>query len=233
LLVPPSTIAQGLASLNSTEESMKFKLVIVGFLAVVAAPSAFAAKDNFDRIDLGPRWVMTQGALRIVNQELLGNNLSSQGYFTRSAKALAVSAKVTLNGLRDQAGIVTVGDSIAATNAMVKIQMQDETGMFEYGAFYLGLNGNGPFFKLTSPMASPATLTAWLNGSVATMTIQSVSGIQTYQYDYGKPLGTGGGLGTFGMASLDDYKSVLRVAAPQVKPVVITGSNAQDLSLMR
>lgn len=209
---------------------MKSKLLILSALTLISVPPAFAAKDDFNRAILGPDWIVTQGALRIVNQEVLGIR-SSQGYFRKAASAVSVSAKVTLNGLRDQAGIVTVGDSAAATNAMIKIQMQDETGMFEYGAFYLGLNGGGPFFKLKSPMASPATLTASINGSVATMTIQSVSGIQTYQYDYGRSLGTGGGIGTFDIASVDDFKSKVRVRSMALNALMVTSSDALDQSL--
>jgi len=65
------------------------------------------------------------------------------------------------------------------------------------------------------------------------MKIKSAAGTQKYTYDYGTTFGTGGGLGTYGNISLDDYKSKLGGCADAVGATVIKGSNARDLSLVK
>jgi hypothetical protein len=74
-----------------------------------------------------------------------------------------------------------------------------------------------------------------LCGTVATMKIKSSAGTQKYSYDYGSSynFGTGGGLGTYGNISLDNYKSTTATCTDAIGATIIKGSNARDLSLSK
>jgi hypothetical protein len=165
-----------------------------------------AAKDNFDRSDLGKKWVVTSGRLYISNDQLQGDPLSI-GYDKKSAGDTTVAGTLYLNGTDTEYGAVASGNIASGNDAFVKLQEQNASGMFEYGGFYTGNNIGGDFFQLNSPVASPAQVTLSFCGTVATLKIKSSSGKQTYTYDYGASFGGGGGLGTYGAISIDNYKS--------------------------
>ncbi|HTK79555.1 MAG TPA: hypothetical protein VL286_03865 [Rhizomicrobium sp.] len=198
----------------------------------VLCTSAMAAHDNFDRADLGNKWVVVSPNLYISNNQLKGDSLAL-GYDKKSASDTTVKATLFLNGTDLEYGAVASGNIASGNNAFVKLQEQNGSGEFEYGGFYVGNNGGGNFFQLNSPVPSPATLTLSFCGTVATMKIKSAAGTQKYTYDYGTTFGTGGGLGTYGNISLDDYKSKLGGCADAVGATVIKGSNARDLSLVK
>ena len=214
-----------------------FALTVAGSIALCTT-SAMAAKDNFDRASLGKKWVVPagDGALFITNNQLQGNSLSL-GYDKKSGGDPTVSADVYLNGTDLEYGAVAVGDIATGNNAFVKLQEQNGSGMFEYGGFYVGNNSSVSFFQLNSPVPSPATMTVSLCGTVATLKIKSAAGKQTYTYDYGTSFGTGGGLGTYGLISLDNYKSKAGGCALDGGiargATVVKGSNARDLSLSK
>jgi hypothetical protein len=178
--------------------------VAVGLL--LSATSALAGSDAFNRPKLGNTWVvLSGGSLSIANHELVGTSLSL-GYMTTSSTDKAASAVVFLGGTDLEYGAVAVGNIAGGNNAFVKIQEQDGTGMFEYGAFYTGNNGGGLFFALASPVPSPAILDVSFCGTTtATMRITSAAGVQTYTYDYGTTFGAGAGLGTYGFIGLDNF----------------------------
>jgi hypothetical protein len=118
----------------------------------------------------------------------------------------------------------------------VKLLNQNGDNLFEKGAFYRGNNNpdGGQSFDLDTPVSTPAKLTVSFCGTVATMTIKSPEGRQRYKFDYGTSFGTGGGLGTYGSISLDDYKSSPAGGCAEsvgAKPVPVTHSNAADLTL--
>ncbi len=213
-------------------------LTVAGGLALCAS-SAMAARDNFDRASLGRKWVVPagDGALFITNNQLQGNSLSL-GYDKRSNADTTTSATVYLNGTDLEYGAVASGDIATGNNAFVKLQEQNGSGMFEYGGFYVGNNGSVDFFQLNSPVPSPATMTVSFCGTVATLKIKSAAGTQKYTYDYGTTFGTGGGLGTYGLISLDNYKSKVGGCAADggvsTKGArVIKGSDARDMSLSK
>jgi len=210
------------------------KMLLLGIaLSALCATSAMAAKDNFDRASLGNKWVVTSGSLYITNDQLQGSSLSI-GYDKRSASDTAASATVILNSNDLEYGAVAVGNIAGGTNAFVKIQAADGTGKFTNGAFYTGNNGGGNYFTLNAPVPSPAKLSVSICGTVATMKIKSADGTQKYTYDYGASVGTGGGLGTYGLISLDNYKSgVARCAADEMGATQVTGSNAKDPTLAK
>jgi hypothetical protein len=216
---------------------MKMLALMGGATAVAAlcATSAMAARDNFDRASLGNKWVVLPGSdLHITNNQLQGGD-NSLGYFKRSSGDSKVAATVYLNGTGLQLGAVASGDIANGNNAYIKIQEQNGSGMFEYGAFCVGNDGGGSFFQLNSPVPSPARLTLSLCGSMATMTIKSAAGKQKYTYDYGTSFPTGGGSGTYGAIAIDDYKSGASncAATVGVKAIKITHSTAKDLSLAK
>jgi hypothetical protein len=208
-------------------------LIVSSLLATLIASPALAAGDKFNRDALGFKWTVTAGSLYITDNMLQGDT-GSLGYLTKASEdGLSGHVKVYLNGTDLQYGAIAVGDVAGGNNAFVKIQSQDGGGMFDHGGFYTGNNNPVSFFTLDSPMASPARLKVTFSGTVATMTIKSPSGTQVYQFDYGATFGLGGGLGTYGPVSLDNYKARTAgtedAAAPA--PRVIHGSSAKDLSL--
>ncbi|MFZ5548795.1 MAG: hypothetical protein ACOZJX_08880 [Pseudomonadota bacterium] len=210
---------------------MQRKFLLTGLLAAAIATPALAAGDKFDRADLGSKWVVTSGSLFITSNQLRGSDLGL-GYFTKASAGVTGQAVVQLNGTSLQYGAVALGDIASGNNAFVKIQSQDGAGLFDHGGFYVGNNVGVLFFTLDAPIFSPATMKVTFNGSVATLKIKSVSGTQTYQYDYGTTFGTGAGLGTYGSISLDNFKS--KDAAEDVfgpAPRKLTFSDALDLSL--
>jgi hypothetical protein len=198
--------------------------------AVLCATSAMAAHDNFDRASLGKKWVVTSGSLTIVNDQMQGSSLSL-GYYRKSASDTTVSTTVYDNiAVETEYGAVASGDIASGNNAFVKIQSQNGLGTFDTAGFYTGNNGGGLFFSLDSAVPSPATLTVSFCGTVATMTVRSSAGKQKYTYDYGTTFGTGGGLGTYGTVSLDDYKSKPGGCTDAADAIVVRKSNAKDLS---
>lgn len=180
-------------------------LAIAGGVSL-SAPSALAkGSDAFNRPHLGTRWVvLSGGSLSISNHELVGTS-GSLGYLKASSSDTAASAVVVLGGTDLEYGAVALGNIGAGNNAFVKIQEQNGSGMFEYGAFYTGNNGSGVFFALSSPVPSPAILDVFFCGTTATMRITSAAGVQTYTNTYGTTYGPGGGLGTYGSVGLDNY----------------------------
>ena len=208
---------------------MSRKIIVAGLIAAVCASSAFAAKDKFNRADLGNKWVVTSGSLYISNNHLAGDS-ASLGYFKRAKKDDEATVKVTLDSSYDlEYGAVAIGNIAGGNNAFVKIQSQNGAGTFDTAGFYVGNNGGGSFFTLDSPVSSPATLTVSISGTVATMTVKSASGTQSYQYDYGTSFGDGVGLGTYGLVALDNLKTSA-VAELGVSPKRVTQSNAIDRS---
>jgi hypothetical protein len=201
--------------------------------AALCTTSAMAARDNFNRTLLGNKWVVPSGdgSLYITNNQLQGATLSL-GYDKRSASDSTVTATVYLNSTDLEYGAVASGDIASGNNAFVKIQSNGD-GMFEQGAFYTGNNGEGDFFNLNTTVPSPATLTVSFCGTVATMKIKSAAGTQKYKYDYGVNFGTGGGLGTYGLVSLDNYRSKVGTCTNDADATVINRSNARDLTLSK
>jgi hypothetical protein len=209
---------------------MKAKFIVAGLMAIMASVPAFAGKDLFDRADLGNKWVVVNPSLGIVANQLVGTDLAI-GYHKKAVAADTASATVILNGTGLQYGAIAIGDVATGNNIFVKLQSQDGAGMIDHAAFYTGNNGSGSFFSLTSPMASPAKMTVSLMGTVATLTIKSASGTQTYTYDYGTSFTTGAGLGTYGVVALDNFKFRANFAGEAAaNAVVVRGSNAKDLS---
>ena len=200
--------------------------------AVLCATSAMAARDNFDRADLGNKWVVPYPNLYIANNQLRGDPLAL-GYDKKSSGDSTVSADVILNGTDTEYGAVAIGDIASGNNAFVKIQSQNADGMFEYAGFYVGDNGGGEFFALDAPVPSPARLTVSLCGTVATMTIRSSAGKQKYSYDYGTNFGTGGGLGTYGAISLDNYRSKPATCTDAAGAKSVKATAVKDLSLSK
>jgi len=201
--------------------------------AAMCATSAMAARDDFDRADLGRKWVVVSPNLFISNNQLKGDSLAI-GYDKRSASDAQVSATMYLNGTDLEYGAVASGDIASGNNAFAKLQEQNGSGEFEYGGLYVGNNGGGDFFQLNSPVPSPAVVTLSFCGTVATMKIKSAAGTQKYSYDYGTTFPTGGGLGTYGNISLDNYKSKTGGCADAVgaTPIKLL-PKAKDLSLAK
>lgn len=206
----------------------------VALAAILCSTASFAAKDNFNRAALGNAWVVTSGSLFITSNQLQGGT-SSLGYDKKSKNDSTVSATLYTTSSEDlEYGAVASGNITSGNNAFVKLQSQDGTGTFTYGAFYVGNNGGGSFFPLDSAVPSPAKLSVSFCGTVATMNIKSSAGSQQYTFDYGTTFGNGGGLGTYGSIALDNYKSKAGGGCTSAKGGrLITKSTAKDPSLQK
>ena len=189
------------------KNSFIYKMVALAAAAVIllSPTSAFAGADAFNRVALGPNWVVTAGGLSIANHALAGTTSESLGYFKLSSKDTAASAVVELGGTDLEYGAIALGNIAGGSNAFAKIQSENGVGTFDHAAFYTGNNGSGDFFTLNSPIPSPSILEVFFCGTTATMRITSAAGVQTYTFNYGKTYGPGGGLGTYGSVGLDNY----------------------------
>ena len=76
------------------------KFVALAAVAVLSLSptSAFAGNDAFNRVNIGPNWVVTSGGLKIVNHAMAGTASPSLGYLKGSAKDTAATAVVELGG---------------------------------------------------------------------------------------------------------------------------------------
>jgi hypothetical protein len=213
---------------------MKHIYLTTGLVAVLFATSAMAAKDNFNREALGPKWVAVAGTQSISNDQFVGSTLSL-GYDKKSREDTSVKTVVYLGGTDLEYGAVASGKIANGKNAFVKIQAQTADGKFSNAGFYTGNNSGDDFFALTSEVPSPATLSVSFCGTVATMKIMSSAPTQVYNFDYGESFGTGGGLGTYGSVALDNYKSTTGGCALQERGVWIKkgASKVRDLSLSK
>jgi len=191
-----------------------------------------AAKDKFNRSTLGSGWTVPYPTLSISNNQLVGTSLAL-GYDNQSSSDTKAQAVIYLNGTDLEYGAVAVGNVSNGTNAFVKIQDSSGIGSFDYGAFYTGNNGGGDYFALNSPVPSPAILSVSICGTTAVMKISSSAGIQKYKYNYGSSVGTGGGLGTYGNVSLDNYKSGPATCRDAIGATEIKSSSGRDLSLSK
>ncbi len=181
-------------------------LAVAGGVWLSAASALAAGSDAFNRLNLGPSWVIKDGSLSISNDELVGASLSL-GYLKSSSTNTAATAVVFLGGNDLEYGAVALGNIGAGQNAFVKIQAQNGVGTFDHAAFYTGDNAGSVFFTLASTVPSPAILDVFFCGTTAVMRITSAAGVQTYTNNYGSTFGPGGGLGTYGSVRLDNYIS--------------------------
>jgi hypothetical protein len=212
---------------------MKKSLALGALAALCGITAAQAASDDFNRASLGKKWVVPQGSLYINSDQLQGDSLSI-GYYKKSANDSNVTVTVTLPDTALQYGAVASGDIASGNNAFVKIQSDLGDGQFNNAAFYVGNNGGGDFFALSSEIPSPATLSVTFCGTVAKMVIKSAAKTQKYTYDYGTTFPTGAGLGTYGDVALDNYKSKGESCTFDTDAVFIKkGSGIKDPSLAK
>ena len=87
------------------------KTTILLAAAALFAGNALAAKDDFNRADLGSKWVQTAPALYIADQALQGDSMAA-GYFTRSEGANRASAVIALGSTSVEYGAILIGDKI-------------------------------------------------------------------------------------------------------------------------
>jgi hypothetical protein len=175
-------------------------------LATALPAQAANTGDTFNRASLGATWKTVSPSISISADQFVGSQLGL-GYLKAAKASNAASAVVYLNSTDLEYGAVAVGNVAAGTNAFVKIQAQNGAGTFDHAGFYTGNNVGGSFISLTSPVPSPATIDVAFTGTVAYLRITSAAGVQTYSYDYGTTFGKGGGLGTYGSVSLDNFEA--------------------------
>jgi hypothetical protein len=202
-------------------------------LGISLCATSAGANDKFNRATLGNRWWMSTGSFFLANNELQGTT-GAEGFFIDSVLATSATVTVTLHGTGVQYGAITVG-SLDTLHAFVKIQSQDGAGMFDHVGFSSTNNGSGPFFTMTPPMASPATMTVSMVGTLALLTVKSATGTQTYVNQYPGLFNGGTGLGTFGPVSLDNFISAnppvpfaATAGDASIQPAPMRESNAVD-----
>jgi len=187
---------------------VKKLLLAATVLAGFAATSASAAVlDDFNRADagtLGSGWTQLAGSSSIVGNTATGSNTALALFNGGSSNTISFDLHLT----RNLGYIAAVFGYESGNSFFIKVQGQDGNGADHYG-FYVGNNGGGLFSSLSSGGFFDAHVTASYVGTVATLTIDPVGGLQqVYTHDYGfTPGSTSIGLGFYGDAKADNFGS--------------------------
>jgi hypothetical protein len=195
------------------------------------ATSAQAQSDTFNRTVLGPDWTVRAGTINLDGDTVGGDNSSLMTYGPGTGYSSASVDMQVPTGFSVSSGAIVLGYGPQGQCAYIKIQdNNDLNGGYDRAYFYYGNQGDGflgthiliPF--TTSPHVR---VTASLNGSVATLSIDSnFDGVAdgTYSYDYGSTtvFGDGVGLGFYGSMRMDNF-TVNPVPEPSVAAMLGLG----------
>lgn len=209
--------------------------------AMVAASTCGAASQTlfymFDRPNggLGPNYATQNGQIVIssgratVGQFPLTPNLVTVNGGNATAASVDVAAAVQPGGFGYVAlAFGYVGSPIVSY--FIKVQDNNGDGLFDSYGFYTGNNDSSSstlFGSLSSPFAT-GTVQASYSGTIATLSITSAGGVQTYTRDYGgffPPQSLEVGLGLTGTGIADN----LRVGAAVAVPGPIAGAGLLPL----
>lgn len=193
-------------------------LAIAGAILIggMSATAAMAAKDDFNRAELGPKWRVKAGSLSIENDALQGAS-GSLGYFRPSKNAVSASVTAQPSGVY---AAVALGDIRHLNNAFVKVE--SAAGQWGSASFAEGNDTNGTTFQLPILIGSDIRISVSMCGTVATLTIKPEGGrAMKFTHDYGKTFPTGAGLGVGFDTILDDYASKTTGCTADPKAIVI------------
>jgi len=172
---------------------MKLDKLFACAVISVAATSAHAASDNFNRAALGPNWVPLFGTnARILNNQFV----AGLAYMNFTPAAADNQGTVTITSTRKDVGHYA---GLYVGKASVKLRTGINTQTFETVCFeptILSGLGGGHCFSSFAPFKQ-ARVTLTTTGTVARVDIDSnQDGATDYQffYDFGAPLGAGVGL---------------------------------------
>lgn len=179
--------------------------------------------DDFNRADsgsLGPDWTTQSGAIGIVNnraQGFVNLSMATINGVDENYASSTISARVD-NGTSGLAYVALVaGYADASNNVFVKIQDNNSDNLMDRVFFYYGNNGgtwgaSTYTYNLAVPTATATIHLSFDNGGDrAVFTVENDASGSTEVF-YGDnllsvagALGTGFGLGTFGIGTADDY----------------------------
>lgn len=192
--------------------------LLIGTAACLISLPSFAAKDLFNRTELGSNWTV-QGGQVWLDQKAFTGFLDGLATFTPAADDNEASVLVKITQAGPQQVGISIGDVAKGKNAYMKILSNSFfKKTFSHVAFYVKNNsdnfGKGTkTIALTLPAFSAARFSARLVGSVGTIEIDTdLDGTAdaTYEFDYGKLVsGRGIGLGAGGVVDQADGSSIL------------------------
>lgn len=188
--------------------------------AVLALGTGIAARgqvivDTFNRADstnLGVDWTERTGDVSIVGGMLRGTDTALITYNGPTATN-TISADVIFGSGGVQYAALVLGYANDTNNVFVKVQSNSGTAGFDNVFFYYGNNGSGFGTQPSSQAITPfqnGRITLTLSGSTAILSLDTnLDGVidQTITRS-GIPLtnlGTGVGLGFYGVAAIDNF----------------------------
>jgi uncharacterized repeat protein (TIGR01451 family) len=183
--------------------------------AEVPYGGTLAILDDFNRADgpIGPDWTVHDGYCNVSNNAAVCGNIGRATFNSAPGDGNFAEADIAINGTTLQYTGLLLDYGSGATNLFLKVQEQNSTGLFEYGACYYGNNSGSfglGFFALSSPF-STAHMSATRVGDTVTIAFTNIDGggqpDQTYVCNNAPaPEGTGIGiLGYEGSARLDNF----------------------------
>lgn len=199
---------------------MKHALTLMTLLACQAVQPAMAHSDDFNHCGLkNSKWILLSGSLHIANCSVL-----AAGDETQVGPSLAIFRKadagdhvgtmdVMFSGSEVQFAAIALGDIANGNNAYVKVQSQNGLGTISHIGFYVSNNDGrgGRFFQVQGLEGiSAARITAKVHGGLVKLMIDTnFDGIpeRSYGYRFSRNFPHGVGVGLYGAAQADNFKS--------------------------
>jgi len=179
--------------------------------------------DNFDRADsgdLGPDWTMQSGAIGIASNQAQGItslSIATLNGVNDNYASSTMSAKVDNGGAGLAYIALVAGYADTTNNVFVKLQDNNSDSLMDRVFFYYGNNGGSwgsstYYYDLAVPTATATVhLSFDMGGDRAVFAVDNDTSGNTEVF-YGDNLlgvagglGTGFGMGTFGIGIADDY----------------------------
>jgi fumarate hydratase class II len=148
--------------------------------APVPAGGTQAILDDFNRADgpIGPNWTVHDGYCNVSNNAAVCGSMGRATFNGAPGDGNYAEADIATNGTALQYTGLLLNYGAGATNLFIKVQQQNSSGLFEYGACYTGNNGPAfglGFFPLTSSF-STAHMTVTRVGNDVTIAVAGQSG---------------------------------------------------------
>lgn len=227
-------------------EALRKILLFIVASSLSIALQAAVVSDNFNRPDSpdpGPNWSPQAGSWEIISGRARGTDSSLMtfigGSFNEPLLRVDAFSAQQAEGPSYVAMVSLFGD--LNNNIFIKIQDNDQDGLFDRVYFYYGNNGDpwsgmtgGDYFQdLPTPIAAVHVSTAVLFDSITLQLDTDFDGIADQTYNrggipLGSPLGTGIGVGGYGFATVDNF-----MAVPEPSPLLLAAAGCLLLPIYR
>jgi hypothetical protein len=208
---------------------LRFACVLLGPLVFAVSASATATVQVVDDFNNGvySGWTTREGTLSESGSVLAGTNYSLATYDSMAGRTIGVDA---VGGVSTSYVAAVLNYSSLDDNLFVKIQDNSGNGLFDRVYFYRGNNGDSAVSGLDNvPLTFEVHATYFQvtdngNGTVtATVSATGDTWTKTLTNTYA---GTGGGLGFYGTAQVDNFY----LAVPEPSTLTLLGVAALGLA---